>query len=628
MAPKEEQFIQQPDHPWLKWAGGAVVLGAAAAGVLTVGDAHPAAAYERTPTGVTVEQGDNSWDIVHQVTGTNGEALVHNVQTFAKANHLSNPGRIMPGQHLSIDAIEPSHNNHAPSGDSYTLKYHDTIWDVVKAHYGYVSASLVKEVAQRSDINMDEYYPGQVVRFVEPAKPASPAADNHHGLRHSQPEKAQEIPKATVTITSRDQTVWALSSIVAAITNTSHEAAEQSIMTANPGLIPEQIQSGDKVVLPGVSDKTLQDVMNAIKFMAAYQAEPQGSVLMPSDNNLAIEAAQQPSDSKALAKDIVTNSNITIQSSPNERVAKSLLQVASGGLTFSHDVNQPNTVKVSPRLLQVVQGLAEHQHVTITSLTTGDHVANSDHYKGEAVDIQGDPNIFKELYNNRQELGLDELIWATPPPGTTTLDNGQPAQYNSETINEHRDHIHISVNSQDPLPAPTTPIEQAPVPVPEAPTTPEATSSAPFTIESNMDAKTNYSVEQLNKVLEGTAMAGLGQNFHDLEVKYDIPSIYAIAAARMESTGGTSPIAIATNNLFGMGAFDSCPMSCADRFQSFAQSIDAFGAHIRFDYLSPGGKWYRGTTLHNIYENYSTSHDEEAVPIAEIMNELAQKANG
>ncbi len=624
MSLEEEQSIQQPDHAGLKRVGGAMALGFAVAGGLGIAHAKPAAAYERTPDGVTVEQGDTIWDIVRQETGAQGNTLVHDVEAVARTNHLSDPGRIMPGQHLKLETPRQSH---APPGETYTLKYRDTIWDTVKAHYGYVSASLVKQVAQNSGIDMDKYYPGQVVRFVDQAKPAS-LVDNHHGLRQGQPEKAQEIPKATVTITSRDQTIWALASIVAAVNHTSQEEAVKSVMAANPGVVPEQLQFGDKVSLPGVSDKTLRDVMAGVQYMLALQQASTPTSPQPMvEQNLAVQAARQPRTVQVLAHQIITNPNITIEPSPDNRVAKSIADIQDNGSTFTHDMVNPGQTDVSPRLLQIVEGLATEHHVTIGSLTTGDHVANSDHFRGEAVDIEADTtaaDTFKELYDNRQALGIDDLIYAYPPAGTTTLDGGQPAQYDAETIDHHKNHIHVSVKDKEALPEPPAPAPE-PTAAPEA----ETVSPAPFSLETNILSQSGLSVDQLNKILDGTGFAGLGQAFHNLEIKYGINALFAISHGAIESSWGTSDIAKAKNNPFGMSAFDSCPMSCADSFGSYADSIDAYGHHLSQDYLNPSGKWYSGgTTIHNVFVHYSSSHDDEGNSVAGIMNESLQKANG
>lgn len=93
-------------------------------------------------------------------------------------------------------------------------------------------------------------------------------------------------------------------------------------------------------------------------------------------------------------------------------------------------------------------------HGGCTRSTTG-----SDHLRGEAIDIgyygNGKPNfveegntLYKYLYDNRQALNVDQMIWQEPPSGYQCTDDGGPvdcyAFYGSSTMNDHYHHIHVS----------------------------------------------------------------------------------------------------------------------------------------------------------------------------------------
>ena len=456
MAP--EQQTEQQDHAWVRRAAGAAMLGAAAAGVVATVGAEPAAAYEHNPDGtITLERGDNLWDITQKETGAHGADLIQKVHGLTAENHVANPTTLMPGQKLSITSLHPEV---VTPSETYTLKYGDTLWDAVKEHYGYVTASLVDEVARSSGINTALYFPGEVVKF--PSKqadaPAAPSAPT---------EVVAPEPDTKVTITSQNQTMWALANFVAAANHVPHAQALQMTMDANPGVVPQLIQAGDKITLPGVSDTEMKQMIDAIvHYSHLQQTVPRGSATVP--ESVVTVAAEQPQNPQQLAQAVLANPNITIQSSPNDRVRKSIENVEDNGATFTHDVGASGEVQVSSRLLQVVQAISKQYPLTITSLTTGEHSPSSDHYKGEAVDLGIDgnsPTVFKLLYDNREAFGVDELIWATPPDGAANLKNGQPYAYSPETLAAHggeNAHIHVSFGAKDPLPKP------------EAPPTPEA----------------------------------------------------------------------------------------------------------------------------------------------------------
>jgi LysM repeat protein len=119
------------------------------------------------------------------------------------------------------------------------------------------------------------------------------------------------------------------------------------------------------------------------------------------------------------------------------------------------------------------------------------------------------------------------------------------------------------------------------------------------------------------------------QAFVDLENKYGINSLFALAHAAVESAWGTSEIATSKNNLFGFDAYDSAPQDAAS-YPSQAASIDFYGSFLKSYYLTPGGKYYNGPTIHDVFIDYSTSDTpaNEAAGTAEdetisgIMNNL------
>lgn len=74
--------------------------------------------------------------------------------------------------------------------------------------------------------------------------------------------------------------------------------------------------------------------------------------------------------------------------------------------------------------------------------------------------------------------------------------------------------------------------------------------------------KTNLSAAAFNQLLEGTAMAGHGQDFYDMEQEWNVNGLFALSVARTESGLGASNLARNKNNYFGMlGCSFSSPRS-------------------------------------------------------------------
>ena len=140
-----------------------------------------------------------------------------------------------------------------------------------------------------------------------------------------------------------------------------------------------------------------------------------------------------------------------------------------------------------------------------------------------------------------------------------------------------------------------------------------------YDINSNVLQRTGLTAAQLQAGTDAVRVNGFNnfQAFVDAENNYGISSLYLLAHACEESAWGTSQIA--PNNLFGFNADDANPAGDASSFVSQAACIDFVARFIKQNYLTPGGKYYNGDTLHDIFIKYSSSHDVEATTVAEIM---------
>ena len=139
---------------------------------------------------------------------------------------------------------------------------------------------------------------------------------------------------------------------------------------------------------------------------------------------------------------LLANPKVKIAQSPNDRVVKSLEDVTDDGTTFTHDIGSGDQTPVSPKLLSLVEGIADHGEVVITSLTTGKHSPNSDHYSGQAIDVE--PLNSEQLTYLVESGKVDELIYGHMPDGLPTLKKGEPFQYSEKILNNHTQHVHVS----------------------------------------------------------------------------------------------------------------------------------------------------------------------------------------
>lgn len=133
---------------------------------------------------------------------------------------------------------------------------------------------------------------------------------------------------------------------------------------------------------------------------------------------------------------------------------RSVIDINSGVAT-------DNLLRLLAALIENVSGELITPSVIQTGHSCRTHVTGniSNHMGGLAVDLGGNGHsresmvaLFNFLFTNREALGINELIYDPVPSGTSTLKHGKPLGYDSVTLGDHRDHIHVSVEG----PRPTT----------------------------------------------------------------------------------------------------------------------------------------------------------------------------
>lgn len=146
-----------------------------------------------------------------------------------------------------------------------------------------------------------------------------------------------------------------------------------------------------------------------------------------------------------------------------------------------------------------------------------------------------------------------------------------------------------------------------------------------YSLNSSVLSKTGLAAAQLQSATNAVRHNSFNnfQAFVDAENNYGISSVYLLAHACVESAWATE--LIAPNNLYGFNADDANPSGDASSFTSQAACIDFVAKFLKQFYLTPGGRYYVGPTLHDVFVHYSSSHDAEANTVAEVMNMITAK---
>lgn len=150
--------------------------------------------------------------------------------------------------------------------------------------------------------------------------------------------------------------------------------------------------------------------------------------------------------------------------------------------------------------------------------------------------------------------------------------------------------------------------------------------SSAYTVDTDLNLTVDVDGASLDAAIKAirpdSPLIGLGGAMVAVGREYGINAIYIAAHAAWESAWGTSTIARDKNNLFGYGAYDDCPYSCALSFTTKEECIAEAMARIKADYLTPGGRYFKGATLRGMNVSYAT--DESWMNgVASIMNSLA-----
>ena len=144
--------------------------------------------------------------------------------------------------------------------------------------------------------------------------------------------------------------------------------------------------------------------------------------------------------------------------------------------------------------------------------------------------------------------------------------------------------------------------------------------------QSNLRSKSGVDANRLNKVLEGTGLAGLGSVYVDAENTYGVNAIFLTALTAQESGWGNSNRARTQNNLSGYAVYSNG--SAGKSFSSKGASIYATAKLLANDYLSTSGKYHKGSDIFAVNTTYCPVDGYDwANKITSIAHDLVQEIN-
>ncbi|WP_251551942.1 Ig-like domain-containing protein [Neobacillus muris] len=128
-------------------------------------------------------------------------------------------------------------------------------------------------------------------------------------------------------------------------------------------------------------------------------------------------------------------------------------------------------------------------------------------------------------------------------------------------------------------------------------------------------------VNFFNQKRPDSPLKAYAQSFIDAQNKYGVNAQYLVAHAIWETGWGFSNLSIYKHNLYGYGAYNSCPFTCAYYFPNGGDSIIYEAFIVRQNYLNETGSYYNGPTLQGMNVRYATDQSW-ANGIANLMQSI------
>lgn len=144
-----------------------------------------------------------------------------------------------------------------------------------------------------------------------------------------------------------------------------------------------------------------------------------------------------------------------------------------------------------------------------------------------------------------------------------------------------------------------------------------------LTVDTDLRIHSNVTAEEIDRMLEGTALHGLGYAFVEAEQKYDVNALYMMGLAIVESAWGTSRYAVERYNLYGFQAYDRDPDQ-AKHFDGWYNSTLHVASFLQSHYLTEGAVYFYGYTPKAIDVKYC-SDELHAYKIVNVVDGLRKK---
>jgi beta-N-acetylglucosaminidase len=141
----------------------------------------------------------------------------------------------------------------------------------------------------------------------------------------------------------------------------------------------------------------------------------------------------------------------------------------------------------------------------------------------------------------------------------------------------------------------------------------------------NYDIRTKTGLKgyQLDVILKGTKLEGLGNAYAKAEEQYSVSSLVLMGISAHESAWGTSRLSNERNNLFGFQAYDG-DINAAKHFVSKEECILVVAKHLSDKYLTVGAPYYKGFTLADVNIRYASDKEWNS-KITETLNSFVSK---
>ncbi len=154
------------------------------------------------------------------------------------------------------------------------------------------------------------------------------------------------------------------------------------------------------------------------------------------------------------------------------------------------------------------------------------------------------------------------------------------------------------------------------------------TPNIPTTYTKNFDVTENMykgSVEDLNKCLEGTKLAGKGQMFLDAQEKYGINAIFLMSIVKEESAYGAAPAKerngkVHKYNIAGLTTGKKTPGHKYQDNASYEACIESLCKNLHKHYIKRNK-----TTIAQIQSIYAPGNEKWATKIKNTMGEISKE---